>query len=210
MLNIKNISYPAIIGILLAGLLGIAGCDLLVNTGNTNHPDWLIGSDNIPEGIAFTLDAPDEVEVGEPVPMKLTFRNTTEHDIDLFFGHSSKDGFDTPRRKNFLVADNRTDELTWSSDLLRSWDFLRKSPVITLGAGEEVIYLAEWDQTYGEFDNIHNGGEPLPKRDDAMVGAQVAPGTYILYGMLYFGVKESDSCCWDDYHTRPQSVTIIG
>ncbi len=166
MLNIQNVSYPAIIGILLAGLFAVIGCDLLVNSDNNNHPDWLTGSADIPEGIEFTLDAPAKVQVGEPVPIKLTFRNITGHDVDLFFGHSFKEGFDTPRRKNFAVGDADSGELVWSLNLLGTVVLGYRGPVLTLEAGQEITYQEKWDQDFGKYDDKYSSGDPTPKRDE--------------------------------------------
>ncbi|TVR30148.1 MAG: hypothetical protein EA390_08745 [Balneolaceae bacterium] len=187
--------------ILAGGLFILAGCDAITSPfGSSGHsyPDWLLGSGNLPSGIELTLDVPEQAAMGEPVPLKLTIRNTTNSDLELRYRE---------HRRNFAIEDGDSGELVWSSDMLTPVIFLYMSPVITLEAGEEIIYEEEWDQTFGEYNDKYEPGSQKHRRDDEEVGKQVQAGTYKVYGQLYFGIKGAGN--EQDYHTRPYTVTLV-
>jgi hypothetical protein len=177
--------------------VSVPGCDGIVNPNYEGTPHWMIGSAELPSGIELTLSAPDEVKKGEEVPISLTIRNTTDWDIELRYREY---------RKNFAAADAVTDELAWSSQMLNPVVLLYVSPLITLKAGEEITYEENWDLTYGEFQDKYKPGSQDFRRDEDEIGKQVSTGTYMLYGSVYFGIKNHQN--ENDYHTEPHYLTV--
>lgn len=174
------------------------GCDGIVNPNYNVTPHWFTGSGDLPDGIELTLEAPDEIRLGEPAPLKLTIKNTTEWDMRLRFRE---------HRTNFMVADAATDELVWSLHMINPVILANKSPLIVLKSGEEMTWEAEWDQTYGEFKDKYEPGSRDHLRDKDLVGDQVSSGTYRLYGSLFIGVKNHNN--EQDYHSTPHYITIL-
>lgn len=165
---------------------------------SSNDPDWLLGMRSNSDMIEYRLEIPESVEHGEVVRMELILRNKTNHKIEL-------------RLRDYLnffaVGDITTGELIWSSELLSPVVFLYMTPTEILEAGEEKRFEYTWDQTLGEFNHKFKSGEPLPRRDESKVGKQVEPGTYIVYGFLYFGIENGDRERF--YYADPTPITIL-
>jgi hypothetical protein len=135
------IYWTCLILLLSMTLLGFDGC---------SHP---AGKPSRPED-PLTLEAPDEVEAGQMVNLKLIWRNLTDQPVELTLG--GRPAYD------FVVTSDEGKQIwRWLEGQVVQ-DILE---IKTVDPGQKVEFMLEW-------------------RPVNQAGADLAPGRYLVYGVL--------------------------
>lgn len=122
-------------------LLGVDGCSR--QTGNPGRPDE-----------PLSLEAPDEVEAGQTVNLKLIWRNLTGQPVELTLG--GRPAYD------FVVTTDDGKEVWRWLEGQTVQDILE---IKTVAPGQKLEFMLEW-------------------RPVDQAGVALAPGHYMVYGIL--------------------------
>lgn len=132
------------IGLMLLLSMALLGC------GGSSHQ---AGGSSRPED-PLLLEAPDEVEVGQTVNLKLIWRNLTDKPVELSLG--GRPAYD------FVVTTHDGKEVwRWLEGQVVQ-DILE---IKTVGPGQKLEFVLEW--------------QPVDQ-----AGAALAPGNYLAHGIL--------------------------
>ncbi|MCX8103677.1 MAG: BsuPI-related putative proteinase inhibitor, partial [Candidatus Bipolaricaulota bacterium] len=114
-----------------------------------------------PQGLLLWLEMPSEVSAGETVPLTLKINNISARPIVL--GHAR------PAYNFIITRPDGTEVWRWATGIL---DILLATSV---APGEELSFMAEWDQRELQWDERHGPVE----------GDLVPPGTYWVHGIFH-------------------------
>ena len=109
----------------------------------------------------LTLEAPDEVEAGQTINLKLVWRNLTDKPVELTLG--GRPPYD------FVLTTNEGEEIgRW----LAGQTVLEILEIKTVDPGQKLEFMLEW--------------QPVDQ-----AGAALAPGRYLMHGILNLDPPET-------------------
>jgi hypothetical protein len=135
---------------------------------------------NAPEGLEFSIEYPAEVDVGDPVRVRLALTNVSDGPMEIRHG--------LPGPEFDLVITTPDSVVVWEYQWTQRFNSNDAAGHLTLEAGESIRGTLTWDQT------------------DLRDGSRASPGEYLVRG-VFIGNKHEPGYGWNIW-TEPAPLTI--